>query len=542
MHYLFRGQQKRSCSFFLLTVISSAFEVGYAYLMYKCVDLAMNAQLGEFTKYGFIFLAYILAYTGIDHLTMRLRNRVLQRAQTKLRDDVLEEILYMDLSSFHERNSGDWVSLLTNDLEVIGQSFFGTLLRILPDVISLAMSLCILLYLSWKMAAFVIVITLLQMLIPKILSPKISKAKQKMSEDAANFTVAASEHLQGYDLLKSFHLSAQSLTALSSANHNWEEGRFRTKILNSLAGTLSYGASQVSYMGLYFFGAILVVTGHMTLGILIAITQLSVYIMGPLQSLSGDISEIISSKELIESAKSIKKEEPKTHSYGEVKPPFSDVSLEGVSFSYEDNLILDDVSVSFERGRRYLLSGASGSGKTTVAKLLSGALKPSGGAVLLGGADIGQLDPSSYARIVTTCSQSTFIFDDSLRNNVTLFSDQFSDEQVSAALNRVGFGYVMERYESGLDERIGQAGQNLSGGERQRIGLARIELINTPFVIFDESFANLDADTAMELISAIISDTERTVIFIGHQLPRDIVELFDSVVEVKDKKLVITDK
>lgn len=542
LHYLVRGQSKRSIGFILSTAISSALEVGLAYVMYMCIELAMDTQLGEFTKYGLIFVAYIIVFMSVDYLTKYLRTRVLQHAQTKLRDDVLEQIMGLDLNAYHDKNSGDWVSLMTNDLDIIGQSYFGTIQYILPDVISLVLSLCLLVFLSWKLAAFVIVFTLIQMLIPKALSPKISNAKQKLSESAAEFTVAASEHLQGYDLLRSFHLTAQSLSALHQANRNWEEKRFKVKFFNALATTLSYGFSQVVYIGMYFFGALLVASGHMSLAVMIAITQLSVYIIGPLQSLSGDISEIVSSKEIIESVKSIKKEDESDRSYEEPDSEFSGVSLNGVSFSYGDNVILDKVSATFQKGRKYLLSGASGSGKTTVVNLLSGALKPNEGEVLLGSLDIAQIDPAKYTRIVTACSQSTFIFNDSLRNNVTLFSDQFSDEQVTAALNSVGFQYVMERYEGGLDERIGQAGQNLSGGERQRIALARLELFDTPFVIFDESFANLDADTALELIHSIIFDPERTVIFIGHQLPDAIVGRFDSVVEVKDEKLVFSEK
>ena len=125
-----------------------------------------------------------------------------------------------------------------------------------------------------------------------------------------------------------------------------------------------------------------------------------------------------------------------------------------------------------------------------------------------------------------------------MRNNITLFESRYTDAQVKDAVHHVGLDNVLNRFAYGLDEILGQSGNTLSGGERQRIALARMELLNTPFIILDESFANLDTQSTKRILSDLTNQREKTVIYIGHQLPEEITVLFDEVIEIRDKQLV----
>lgn len=532
--YLFRRQKGRFCLFALMVVAASVLEVALAYVMSICVDLAMENDLSQFTRYGLIFAVYVILVSGSDYLVKYLRADVLRHAQKELRNDTTRQLLDMDFKSFHSRNSGDWVSLLANDVDLVGQSYFNTILLLIPDVMSFLFSLGCVFFISPPIAVFVLVLTAVQMLIPKLLSPHISGAKEFQSRQAADYTVTATEHLQGFDLLQSFHLTAQSYSSLVRINEKWENAKFRTKYLNTLAQTLSYGFSQMIYVGLYFVGAILIVTGYMTVGTLIAVAQLSVYIIAPLQTFSADLAEIISSKKIIEKLEALKIHQREERTWQSAPESFQDLALQHVSFSYDKKRILDDVSYTFEKGRKYILQGASGSGKTTLVKLLSGTLGADEGDVLLNNIPIDRLAPSDYVGFVTVSAQNTFLFDDTLRNNVTLYSPGYSDQEILGALEASGFAPVLGRFARGLDERLGQSGQNLSGGEKQRIALARMFLFHTPVLILDESFANLDRRSMTELLGRITGSREQTVIYIGHNIPEDITALFDTVLELSE--------
>lgn len=377
------------------------------------------------------------------------------------------------------------------------------------------------------------------MIIPKVLAPKISDAKEAQSNAASAFTVSASEHFQGYALLHGLNLTKYSCDALSKSNALWEKTKFRVKHITMVANILSYGCGNVVYIGLYFIGAILVANGHMSLGTMVAITQLSVYIMGPLQTFSGEVAEIISTRKILQkmpqspfpNAGVIEKKDIPAET-------IHTIALENISFTYDKTTLIANTSFVFERGKKYILSGSSGSGKTTIANLLCGTIAPQQGAVYFNDHPLSELSPSSVIKTISICSQNTFIFNDTLRNNITLFESRYTDEQVTAAICHVGLDKVLQRFEHGLDEILTQSGNTLSGGERQRIALARMELLNTPFIILDESFANLDIQSTQRILSGLTKIKEKTVIYIGHQLPEEITTLFDEIVEIRDKKLV----
>lgn len=284
MKYLFNHQRKRFWLYTFCVCLSCVCEICLAFIMSSCIDLALQQKIGLFWRYGIRFIAFILVYMIIDYSAQRTRHRLLQKAQNFLRDETLSNILLLDSDTFHKKNTGEWVSTLTNDVEVIGQSYFSIILDFIPQIISFVSCTALLCYLSWPLAMFVIAFTLLQMLIPKILAPRISDAKEAQSNAASSFTVSASEHFQGYSLLHGLNLTKYSCDALSASNARWEKAKFRAKHMTIIANTLSYGCGNVVYIGLYFIGAILVAKGHMSLGTMVAITQLSVYIMGPLQT------------------------------------------------------------------------------------------------------------------------------------------------------------------------------------------------------------------------------------------------------------------
>ncbi len=146
------------------------------------------------------------------------------------------------------------------------------------------------------------------------------------------------------------------------------------------------------------------------------------------------------------------------------------------------------------------------------------------------GVPIKQFKSEQYARFIIPCSQQTFIFNATIRDNVTLFCHDFTDEEIIDAITKSGFSEILTRYSDGINHVIDQAGSSLSGGERQRLALARIFLFKPQIVIYDESFAHLDADSVQSLIDLILKDEERTVIMTSHQVTPEIRNRFHSLV------------
>ena len=538
--YLYKNQFVRFIVFVFLSIISSLFEVGLAYVMLKCVDFAMVGNMSKAWRYAGWLSFYIIVFFIVDYFSKKLKWKILEFSQMKLRNDVVDKIFSMSYREFHRKNTSSWLSILINQLNVIEESYFKIWFNVFIEMFQFIVSLIFLLYISPYLVLFVLIITMIQMIIPKLMSPLIAKKKKEQVIEAEQFAITATEHLGGFDLLKSFQLTAKSLQAIHLANERWEERKYNVRIFTTLARLLSYTFGQILYVGIYFFGALLTILGYMSVGTMIAASQLVVYIASPLQTLSDDITEIRSAREIIKNLeKEIQSAKEEKKKIKTVPSNFQKIELRQVSFSYEEHQIFENVDLTLQSGKKYLLCAPSGTGKSTFIQLLTKILKPDQGYILIDGEDIEHFLEEEYARFILCCTQNTFIFNASLRDNITLFNDKFAEKEILEVLNRVGLQYILEHFDDGLDHMIAQGGYTLSGGERQKIALARMELYDPPVIIFDESFANIDLKTTKRLIDNITSKSEKTIIVVAHQISEEIISCFDEKIVLKNKHILL---
>ena len=532
LKYLYAQQKSKLIFFVVFSLLSSLFEIALSFVMLQSVNLAMDGNLSDALNDGLWFGLYILCYFFVDLICRRLRWSVIQGCQTHLRDELIQKIFSRSIPEFHSFNTSHWLSILTNDLDLLEETYFRVFIDLLIDVFSGVVSLIILLFISPWLVLFILCMIAVQMFVPNTMSGIISSKRKEQSESAEYFIATANEHLEGFDLLRSFHLTEASRVAMSSANQAWEKQKFGARYFSSLARLLSFTVGQIIYIGIYFIGAILTLNGLMTVGMMVAASQLVVYIANPIQNISDSITDMRSAKEIITKIQTLLNEAPSTESGTKDTPEhFTNLSVNHVSYGYdEDKLVLSDISFKLERGRKYLLEGSSGSGKTTLIKLLTDTLSPDSGDICLDGVPIKQFKSEQYARFIIPCSQQTFIFNATIRDNVTLFCHDFTDEEIIDAITKSGFSEILTRYPDGIDHVIDQAGSSLSGGERQRLALARIFLFKPQIVIYDESFAHLDANSVQSLIDLILKDDERTVVMTSHQVTPEIRERFHSLV------------
>ena len=532
LKYLYAQQKSKLIFFVIFSLLSSLFEIALSFVMLQSVNLAMDGNLSDALNDGLWFGLYILCYFIVDLICRRLRWSVIQGCQMHLRDKLIQKIFSRSIPEFHSFNTSHWLSILTNDLDLLEETYFRVFIDLLIDVFSGVVSLIILLFISPWLVLFILCMIAVQMFVPNTMSGIISSKRKEQSESAEHFIATANEHLEGFDLLRSFHLTEASRVAMSNANQAWEKQKFGARYFSSLARLLSFTVGQIIYIGIYFIGAILTLNGLMTVGMMVAASQLVVYIANPIQNISDSITDMRSAKEIITKIQTLLKEAPTTESGTENTPEhFTNLMVNHVSYGYdEDKLVLSDICFTLERGRKYLLEGSSGSGKTTLIKLLTDALSPDSGDICLDGVPIKQFKSEQYARFIIPCSQQTFIFNATIRDNVTLFCHEFTDEEIIDAISKSGFSEILTRYPDGIDHVIDQAGSSLSGGERQRLALARIFLFKPQIVIYDESFAHLDADSVQNLIELILKDEDRTVIMTSHQVTPEIRRRFHSLV------------
>ena len=212
------------------------------------------------------------------------------------------------------------------------------------------------------------------------------------------------------------------------------------------------------------------------------------------------------------------------------------IELKNVSFGYEDNQVINDLSLAIDPGASIALVGESGSGKSTIIKLLMGLIKPDDGKVLVDGVDLGKVSLNSYYDHVSYVSQEVPIFDGTLRENL-VFDKNVSDEEIIEVLKLVSLEQFYLKLQNGLDTELGEKGIKLSGGEKQRVALARLFFEDTKIIILDEATSALDNITEKKVMNSIFEKlSNRTVIMIAHRL--ESIKDVDEVLVLKDGEIV----
>lgn len=211
------------------------------------------------------------------------------------------------------------------------------------------------------------------------------------------------------------------------------------------------------------------------------------------------------------------------------------IELNQVRFGYEEGqTVLDGVSLRFEPGKRYALVGGSGAGKSTLLNLLMGAYDSYEGSITVNGKELREIDTDSLYDLEGLIGQSVFLFDDTIRNNMTMFTD-FDDALVSRAAEQAGLSALIR--EKGESYRCGENGVGLSGGERQRISIARCLLRKTPVLLVDEATAALDAETAAAVTGAILDLEGTTRIVVTHRLEASLLRRYDEIIVLKNGRV-----
>ena len=213
-----------------------------------------------------------------------------------------------------------------------------------------------------------------------------------------------------------------------------------------------------------------------------------------------------------------------------------ELEFDAVSFAYGDNQVLQDVDFTLRKGGKYLMIGPSGGGKSTILRLVRKYFNPDQGAVLVDGVNLADIRRESYYRHIANVEQQVFLFEDTLRNNLTLYKD-YSDDEIMRAIEGAGLSDYLARLPDGLEHVIVDNGKNLSGGERARVAIARGLIAHADLLLLDEAFASLDEQVARSIEKTLLSLDGVTVLAVSHVLFPDTMPLYDAIFEVKRGKV-----
>lgn len=538
-NYLSKYMNNNKLNFVLgnfFSILKASFNIFFAFLMEIVMNFALSDNLDKLPFILMLSIVSIVFYGVSIYLKMLFQNRFYYTALVQYKDDLYDKVISKDLTSFRQKNVGNYLSIMTNDVNSIELNFLENIFMLPEQLFLLFGSLVAMVFTSWFFFLIIIVSALFPMLSTLIYNKKIKLQEEKISMKNEHFLATVKDMLSGFTVIKSFNIENEVVKLYKNINGSLEHSKLEKRKMLSVVATASESSSIILFIVVFLAGSIFTIKGYLEIGVVVAFIQLINYIIEPVGKLPQIINKINASKFLIDKANGIIDEEKGLQKEKRVLTKFEDkIRIKDVSFSYSEKAVLDGVNITFEKGKSYALVGVSGSGKSTLLNLLMGYYDNYNGSIKIDDLELSDIDRQTLYQFVSVIQQDVFIFDDNIISNITMYRE-FSKEKIDDALQKSGLLKLIEQ--KGVDYNCGENGNRLSGGEKQRISIARCLLKETPILLLDEAMSALDNATSKQVEESILSMDNLTRIVITHKLSEDMLRKYNEIVTLKDGKIV----
>lgn len=518
-------------------LLSGSLNLIVSWIMQQLIDVASGAE-GTF---GFETLAWIsggflIFCAAVMLLTYFSEPRFLARAMRQYRDFAFRRLTEKSISSFRDESTATYLSALTNDAASIEADDLAQQLSVITKLVTAAGALAMMLYYSPLLTAVAIGLTLLPLVASLLTGKQLQTLERRVSDRNRDFTAALTDCLNGFSVVKTFRAEREIFRLFSESNRALEQEKFRKNRVRRMVGMIGAGTGIVAQLGVFLIGAGMALNGYgLTAGTVILFVNLMNFLIEPVATLPGLLASRRAARGLIEKLAEALERSDGAVGTRQLAPLREGLRLEHVSFGYEEGKdVLHDVSVVFEAGKAYAVVGGSGCGKSTLLHLLSASCTGYCGTIHFDDTELREIAPESLYEQISVIQQNVFVFDASLRDNITMFRD-FPHDAVDSAIERAHLNALVE--ERGEGYRCGEGGKGLSGGEKQRVSVARSLLKRSSVLLADEMTAALDAKTAHEVTSDLLALDGITRIVVTHGLEEALLRSYDGIIVLKDGRI-----
>lgn len=523
----------------LLSVLTAGLTIYVAFILKHLIDISISGDTPRLLSFILLVIGFSVFLFIVQILTSAFTGLYVKRGVINLKSFLMKAFLHKEVSSYADSNTGNYVSVLSNDMATIEDSYFSYRISILTNLTLFIGSLVGLLVINYKMLIVVFIASLLPIINSVIFGNKVVQYREKVSLYNQKFTSTIKDLFSGFLVIKSFDVEAQVTSLFNKTNNTLENEKYRARLFSHIVAKASEFMAIILVLLVFFYGSYLISIDQLTISSLVAIVQLINYVIGPMSIIPSLLTEYAAAKKLIEKAEAIACDSPDTVTKPttQLNSFVDDLVLTDVHFHHKNQTenALTGINLRFESGKSYLIVGDSGSGKSTLAGLLLGYYPPSHGSVAIDGVEVSLVYPESRARLFTVMHQNVFIFDVSIRDNITLFKD-FSDEIVNSAIKRAGLEPVIA--EKGLDFICGENGAFLSAGEKQRIAIARMLILDAKIIVMDEATSSLDNHTALAIEETVLSLHGVTKIIVAHRFNNSLLHRYDRIFYLKGGRII----
>lgn len=497
------------------------------------IQQLMDTAAGESGALSFrtlllISAGFVLLCAGLSLLNYASQPRFLERAMRQYKDFAFKKLIGKSISSFRDESAAGYLSALTNDAASVETNYLAQMLAMITKAVTFIGALLLMCRYSLLMTAIAAGLTVLPMIASLLTGNRLQTVESRVSERNGEFTAALSDCLAGFTVVKNFRAEREIFRLFAQSNKALEHEKFMGRRIKTLVGMIGAVTGIFAQLGVFIAGVYLSMKGgSMTPGAVVLFVNLMNFIISPIAELPGLLACRKAALGLVDKLAAALERSSSREGSETLNRLEHGIRLENVSFAYEPGkTVLHGINAEFEAGRAYALVGGSGSGKSTLLNLLMAAETNYSGHILADGIELSDISTESLYGTMAAIQQNVFVFNASIKDNVSMFHD-FPKTEMDEAIARAHLGALIR--ERGEDYLCGENGSGLSGGEKQRISIARSLLKKSSVLLADEVTAALDAQTAHRVSSDILDLQGITRIVVTHTLEESLLRRYDKI-------------
>lgn len=497
------------------------------------IQQLMDTAAGESGALSFrtlllISAGFVLLCAGLSLLNYASQPRFLERAMRQYKDFAFKKLIGKSISSFRDESAAGYLSALTNDAASIETNYLAQMLAMITKAVTFVGALLLMCRYSLLMTAIAAGLTVLPLIASLLTGNRLQAVESRVSERNGEFTAALSDCLAGFTVVKNFKAEREIFRLFAQSNKALEHEKFTGRRIKTLVGMIGAVTGIFAQLGVFIAGVYLSMKGgSMTPGAVVLFVNLMNFIISPIAELPGLLACRKAALGLVDKLAAALERSSSREGSETLNRLEHGIRLENVSFAYEPGkTVLHGINAEFEAGRAYALVGGSGSGKSTLLNLLMAAETNYSGHILADGIELSDISTESLYGTMAAIQQNVFVFNASIKDNVSMFRD-FPKTEMDEAIARAHLGALIR--ERGEDYLCGENGSGLSGGEKQRISIARSLLKKSSVLLADEVTAALDAQTAHRVSSDILDLQGITRIVVTHTLEESLLRRYDKI-------------
>ena len=537
MKQLTKYHKKSFYTFMIFNILVPLTNIAFAYSIKIIIDSGMSQNREALTQAILIGAIVIFIYASLNFISLRLRNKLVRQIMSRYKNKVFKSILDRDYREFSKEKSGKFISILTENMKKIEQDYLHQYFNISKNISLMIFSLVAMFIGNWFLTLLVIIASIIPMMISGFIGQKSASLQNSSMIADQKYLAKVKDILAGFLVIKSFNVKEAIRQDYKNESEKLDEIYFIKGKFDVLSNVISKLSGMIVFLVAFGGGMYLVFGGHTTIGSVTAIVQLVNFVVMPLNEIGMGMSKFREGQATLDAFEVKDVTELQT---GKTKEYFDDViSFSNVDFSYPnaEEKIFNNLSLQIKKGEKIAIVGMSGSGKSTLLNLLLRFYDVTSGYISIDNQDLQAISAESLYNLMTIVQQDVYIFDDTLKANITL-SQSFTEDDIKKAVQQSGLeSYILEN-ELGLQALCGENGLNLSGGERQRLSIARALIRKTPILLLDEATSSLDNKVTTEIENSILEIQDLTVLVVTHKLNKSMLKKYNRILFMKNGVIV----